>query len=288
VAGRPAFSLPSCGRARTPSAEGRPHSLDYLTHNWPQSCYTRRGFLGRKPRPRRRKVARLAYRCKSLSLVGESPTGAIAALPLYCRRWQCPDCGKFQRRRLQRRLLAGDPTTFITLTTNPNLFSTPDDAFKQASLAINRLIKVLRRRYPRKRIEYGLVWEKTKNGWPHAHLLVRAAYIPQKVLSREWERLSGAKVVDIRMVRSKGEAAAYVSKYLAKDPACPEGYRRYRLSQRYSAPPAKGSLADMLSVESWSISRAPLDASILNLNAHGYRMVEYWPELFISSQPRGP
>jgi len=230
----------------------------------------------------------MAYRCKSLSLVGQSPTGAVAAMPLYCRRWTCEACGQFQRRRLKRRLLAGDPSTFITLTTNPNLFTTPDDAFKQASLAINRLIKVLRRRYPRKRIEYGLVWEKTKNGWPHAHLLLRAAFIPQKVLSRAWERLSGAKIVDIRMVRTQGQAAAYVAKYLTKDPAVPAGYRRYRLSHLYSAPPAKGALTDLLSLESWTIARAPIAESILNLNAHGYRMTEYWPELFVSSPRDAP
>ena len=227
----------------------------------------------------------MAYRCKSVSLVAFPRAGGAVALPMYCRRWQCPHCGKYQRRRLKRRLMDGNPTTFLTLTVNPNVHPDPDEAFKQASLAINRLMKVLRRHYPRHRIEYGLVWEKTKKGYPHAHLLLRAPFIPQAFLSRTWERLSGAPVVDIRMVRTEGEAAAYVSKYLTKDPAVPAGYRRFRLSHAYSAAPPKGALADLLSVDEWLRVHAPLDETLVSLTSRGFRFQELKPELWISRPP---
>ena len=204
---------------------------------------------------------------------------------MYCRRWQCPDCGKYQRRRLKKRLVAGQPTTFLTLTVNPRIHPDPDEAFKQASLAINRLMKVLRRRWPMNEIQYALVWEKTKKGYPHAHLLLRAPYIPQAFLSRTWERLSGAKIVDIQRVRHENQAAAYVSKYLAKDPAVPAGFRRYRLSRSYSATPPKGALADLLAIPEWLRVHATVQESVLNLEAHGYRFWEQQPELFLSLPP---
>lgn len=227
----------------------------------------------------------MAYSCKSLSLVGFAETGGAAALPLYCRKWQCSDCGQFHKKRLKRRLIAGRPNAFITLTTNPRLFPDPIAAFKNATLAINKLMKVLRRRYPRKRIEYAVIWEETKKGYPHAHLLVRAPYIPQKFLSREWERLSGAKIVDIRVVRTEGEAAAYVAKYLTKDPAVPAGYRRFRLSQQYSAPPPKGQLAANLGIVRWLRSAANLETTLANLEHQQFRMYEYMPELYVSHPP---
>lgn len=227
----------------------------------------------------------MSYTCKSLSLVGFSEHGGAAALPMYCRRWQCPDCGKYHKRRLRKRLISGQPNAFVTLTTNPTRYPDPVDAFLNATHAINTLIKVLRRRYPRKRIEYAVVWEETKRGYPHAHILLRAPYIPQKFLSAQWERLSGAKIVDIRVVRNEGEAAAYVAKYLTKDPAVPPGYRRYRLSQGYSAPPPKGTLAANLGISTWLRSAADLPTTLANLAHQDYEMYELMPELYVSKPP---
>lgn len=230
----------------------------------------------------------MAYRCKSLSLVGYRPDGQVAALPLYCRRWQCPDCGKHQRRKLKKRLVAGQPTTFLTLTTNPNLHPDPEEAFRQASVAINRLMKVLRRRYGATRIQYALVWEQTKRGYPHAHILLRAPYLPQKLVSREWQRLSGANIVDIRRVGSESQAAAYVSKYLAKDPATPYGAKRYRTSRQYSAAAPRGQLAAMLGVSDWLRSAAGLHETLLSLTDRGHNLYEHLPELWASWPPAEP
>lgn len=226
----------------------------------------------------------MAYKCKSLSTVGFTTDGEAAALPLYCRKWQCPTCGAFHRKRLRRRLIAGQPSAFITLTVNPALHTTPDDAFRAASLAVNKLMKRIRRRFPLKRIEYALVWEKTKKGWPHAHLLVRAPWIPQSYLSQTWLRLTGAKIVDIRVVRSETEAAVYVSKYLTKDPAVPQGYRRYRTSENYSAAPPKGQLAALLGVNAWLRSNTDLPAALSHLETHGFHMVERLPDLWTSER----
>lgn len=229
----------------------------------------------------------MAYKCESLSTVGFTATGQVAALPLYCRKWSCAKCGAFHRKRLRRRLINGQPNAFLTLTVNPAIHDTPDDAFRAASLAINKLMKVLRRAFPSKRLEYALIWERTKKGWPHAHLLLRAPYIPQAFLSRAWQRLSGAKIVDIRMVRTEGEAAAYISKYLTKDPAVPMGFRRYRTSRAYSAPLPKGALADLLGVTAWHRSFSQLPSVLAHLEAHGWILYEWKPDLWVST-PQAP
>lgn len=274
------------------SPEGRAPSLDYLTHNWPRRATVPQGSPGGENHgPAARKVS-VSFKCKSISCLGWTQSADVVAMPLYCRRWDCASCGQFQRRRLRRRLLAGQPTTFITLTVNPRQHPSPDEAFKAASLAINRLFKVLRRRYPGQHLEYGLVWEVTKKGFPHAHILLRAPYIPQAFLSRTWRRLSGAQIVDIRQVRTEGQAASYVSKYLAKQPAVPPGYRRYRFSQLYAAAPPKSRLTDLLSIREWTRSAAPLGTLVASLIEHGFRLHEIAPELYttaaIGQLPRPP
>lgn len=143
-------------------------------------------------------------------------------------------------------------------------------------------MKILRRRYGATRIQYALVWELTKRGYPHAHILLRAPYLPQKLVSREWQRLSGANIVDIRQIRSEGEAAAYVSKYLTKDPATPYGSKRFRTSRAYSVPTPRGQLTASLEITSWLRSHAPVEETLLSLNDRGIDFWEHMPSLWCS------
>jgi len=227
----------------------------------------------------------LPYTCRSQSLYGETDSGSAAALPLFCGRWDCQECGRYKRKKLRQRLLDGEPTALITLTTNPNIHETPDAAFRQASIAINHLFKRLRRRFPTHRIEYALVWETTKKGWPHAHILVRAPFIPQPVLSRLWAAVSGAYIVDIRTVGSRAHAASYVTKYLTKSPEVPPGFRRFRTSRLYSAAPPRGVLRDYLSIDHFTRSPQPLSSLLEEFLERGYQWREYWPDLYLSGAP---
>jgi hypothetical protein len=96
-------------------------------------------------------------------------------------------------------------------------------------------VKRIRRQWPHYRFEYFIIWERTQKGWPHAHLLLRAPYIPQRYLSRVWHDLTGASIVDIRKVGDTAQVASYVAKYLAKDPRVPPGMKRYRFSKGFLA-----------------------------------------------------
>jgi len=121
----------------------------------------------------------------------------------------------------------------ITLTNAPSPTHTPEQAFRAASIAVNTLVKRIRRHYPRDPFEYLLVWELHKNGYPHAHLLVRSTYIPQHVLSAWWTELTGNPVVDVRRAGGPWGAARYVSKYLTKSLAVPPNMKHWRTSRSF-------------------------------------------------------
>ena len=164
-------------------------------------------------------------------------------MPIRCRSWDCRNCARRNKRQLLRRLSKTDPNLFITLTTSTLTAPSPDEAFNRANEAISPLIKRWRRRFPNDRVEYFLVWERTKAGWPHAHVLLKAPPVPKRWLSRTWRELTGSYIVDLQQVSSAVHAAGYLAKYLAKDPQVPAGARRWRRSAAFfvkdSAPRAR-------------------------------------------------
>ena len=102
-----------------------------------------------------------------------------------------------------------------------------------ANEAVSKLIKRWRRRFPNDPVEYFLVWERTKAGWPHAHVLLKAPPVPKRWLSQTWRELTGSYIVDLQKVSSAIHAAGYLTKYLAKDPQVPTGARRWRRSAAF-------------------------------------------------------
>lgn len=186
------------------------------------------------------------WNCGEATLQAFGPQRQRLAIRAFCRRWECESCGPRKRAKLIKRVLQGEPSTFLTLTVNPNLYTTRLDAFSAATKAVNSLFKRLRRRFPKSGIQYALVWETTKKGWPHAHILMRAPYIPQRLISRHWNELTGAPIVDIQRVKSKREIALYVAKYLSKKPEAPAHAKRYRMSRLFSAKLESPGLPDWL------------------------------------------
>jgi hypothetical protein len=129
-----------------------------------------------------------------------------------------------------RRLRYAQPNLFATLTTSERTAKTPEEAFARANAAVPILFKRWKRRFPTLRFDYFLVWEKTKRGWPHAHLLLVAPRVAKRWLSRQWLELTGCYIVDLQPIGSIEHAARYLAKYLAKDPQVPAGHRRWRRS----------------------------------------------------------
>jgi len=65
---------------------------------------------------------------------------------------------------------------------------------------------------------YVKVTEFTKAGLAHLHVIMRGTLIPQWWLSKMWGEIHLSPVVDVRAVRQRAGASAYLAKYLGKDP----------------------------------------------------------------------
>lgn len=170
--------------------------------------------------------------CSETISVNQNANEGCASL-LKCRRWSCEKCLPDLRKEVIRKALRGKPTAMVTLTCNPSRYETPDEAARDLKRALVLLRRHMKEKRGIDRLPFIVVFERTKNGWPHMHLLVRAKYIPQRWISGEMARLIGAPIVDIRRIRGTKEAASYVAKYIGKEPYAFEGSKRWWRSHNY-------------------------------------------------------
>lgn len=131
------------------------------------------------------------------------------------KRGQITEFTRKSRRRMMillNRMSFDRRVSFLTLT----FHASPTIA--QSNVAFKRLMRILRRRYP----DFYAVWRREfqpQRGAIHFHLLCFALpFIPQAELQDLWTRCTGEdrSIVDIRLVKSRKHAMAYVSKYIAK------------------------------------------------------------------------
>lgn len=152
---------------------------------------------------------------------------------LRCKCWSCESCQPINAWNVIKAACRGLPSTFMTLTCNPALYATPDQAARSMMQGLRALRKALAREKGIPRLPMIAVFEKTKAGWPHLHILCRAPWIDQEWLSTTWQRLTGAKIVDIRSVDDPGRAAHYVAKYISKALVAFHGTKRWWRSHDY-------------------------------------------------------
>lgn len=174
--------------------------------------------------------------CGGWSLVKHGITGT-KAITLWCRSWGCPDCLPHRVRALKQLAAAGHPTTFLTLTVNPARGQSPTDRARELSDAFKILVKRARRKFCKVKLEYLAVFEETRRGEPHLHILMRAPYIPQRWLSDTMAELIDAPIVDIRSVHGARHVAVYIAKYVGKGPKAFGTLKRYWTSQGYDSHP---------------------------------------------------
>lgn len=149
------------------------------------------------------------------TLLADNPSTCVRwVIPLLCKQWSCRFCAAWKCRKLAARTRDAKPSRMLTLTVDPSKWSDPRAAFDGTRRHLPTLIKTLRQRFGS--IEYLRVTELTHNGWPHYHLLIRSGYLPQAVIRNEWQRLTGARIVDIRPVDKRWSAYTYLLKYLCK------------------------------------------------------------------------
>lgn len=168
--------------------------------------------------------------CREWTLVKRN-SGYVEGQPLKCRSWQCEHCNPERARQLIAQGLGGKPNKFLTLTVDPERGNSAAERARE----LVRAWRLLRLRAMRlngwKKLPFLAVIEKTKRGEPHLHILLRCGYLSQRWLSEQMAELIGAPIVDIRTVRGRNKAAAYVAKYVGKDPHKFNGCKRYWCSQ---------------------------------------------------------
>lgn len=157
----------------------------------------------------------------------------IKCNPVACKRWTCPECSPKRRARLYFQALKGNPDTFITLTSNPAVGTGPNHRARLLKEAWTRTHRKAKKLHDNQSLPFIAIFEKTKSGEPHLHILSRCNWIDQAWLSQEMKAQIDAPVVDIRRINSRKKAAGYVSKYIAKDPEKFEGTKRYWSTHSY-------------------------------------------------------
>lgn len=199
--------------------------------------------------------------------------GALDASRLYCRSWRCEECLPRRLRELRKLTASGNPTALITLTWNPEQQATSDEAAKQLVHAWRMIRQRAKRDGIADRIEYIAIFEHTKKGWPHLHILARAPYIPQAWLSARMKEYAGSPIVDIRRVYSKRHASRYVAKYVSKGPAQYVGTKRYFRSQQYSTEGRDHAPVHDANKPGW-ISDTDVQILRYEIEQRGWRIVE--------------
>ena len=118
-------------------------------------------------------------------------------------------------RRCYHRVISGiergGTLRFLTLTSGPDSPDTCQRSFRALYMRLKR----------RNLIQgYVKVPEKSKNGKQHLHVLFRGSFIEQQLISQWWLEIHHASVVDIRLVRHRGNRrriASYMAKYMSKE-----------------------------------------------------------------------
>lgn len=170
--------------------------------------------------------------CQSATVVKWTPQQKAARV-LKCRSWQCADCHPIRRRELIARAIKGRPSIFLTLTVNPKMHETPAKAAAALARAWRLCRQRMMRRHHMKRLPFLAVIERTEAGWPHLHVVLRATWLAQAEISTIMADLIGAPIVHIERVHSGKAIAAYVAKYIGKDPQRIGTTKRYWASTDY-------------------------------------------------------
>lgn len=196
--------------------------------------------------------------------------------PLRCKCWHCEYCAPKRRWQLIRDALRGKPNTFLTLTVNPNFKNSPTARAKALVVSWRKLTRLAKKKYGYEKIPFFAVFEKTKRGEPHLHILLRVKWLDQRWISAQMQRFMGSPIVDIRRITSKKKMARYVAKYCGKDPHLFKGTKRYwrsldwffkgnRPEDDYTAKP-----------ENYSVTKARIETLAKGFFEQGHFV--YWTE----------
>lgn len=202
--------------------------------------------------------------------------GRRVYLQLRCKRWSCPHCGPRRIAHVTRRVVDAKPNKFVTLTVCNDLFESPRDAYDRTRRHVTTLSRKIRSTVDE--WEYLRVLEVTKRGYPHYHLVVRGGFVDQSWLSQEWDRLTGAYIVDIRKIKNMSHATSYVMKYLYKQKAITWTNRRMSWSKGFFKEPREPPPESLQLVEPERMGQWP--ASFFSTYKEGRGIERIGPDMW--------
>ena len=208
--------------------------------------------------------------CREWTLVKHS-LGVLTAEPLKCKCWTCDYCAPFRRRQLVTKGRLGQPDTFLTLTVNPAVGTSPDDRARSLADAWRKLRRRAMAHYGYKKLPFLAVFERTKAGEPHLHILLRVKWLSQSWLSDQMRDLIGAPIVDIRRVLGARQIANYIAKYVGKQPESFEHTKRYWCSQDWALPDPRDAGNEDRAGTSVEVRKMALADFILSVKFRGWQ-----------------
>lgn len=210
--------------------------------------------------------------CGEASLVNPGRS-AFRAVTLKCRSWACGLCRPMRQRQLIDLLVSGQPTTFLTLTVNPALGTSPAGRARALVDAWRALVRLICDEFAVDHIPYACVMEAQQSGEPHLHILCRLKYIPQAWLSDQMQNLIGAPIVDIRSARDVQHLAKYLAKYLGKDPHRFGTGKRYWTTRDWVLGAPDREPDDPIWSGMWHVSKWPLAVLAAAWKSKGWDVV---------------
>jgi len=190
--------------------------------------------------------------CSEWSLVKREFRSATV-LPLKCKCWTCDECRPGRTRRLVEEAKSGAPTIFITLTSKHRGSLTASEAAIELASAWRKIRREYMRDHGKGSIPFMAVFEATKRGWPHIHIVARCKWISQKWLSKRMLALADSPYVWVNRIYGTRKIAAYISKYIGKNPHRFVGVKRYWRSLDYLSPAPPDDADAWDEVPAWEV-----------------------------------
>lgn len=195
--------------------------------------------------------------CQGSTALAVCPGHAIATT-IFCRSWGCPVCAERRQAQLIALAISGHATRFVTLTSRRRPGLQPIEAAQQLVHSWQVVVKRWRRLQPANRADYLAVFEATKLGWPHLHILWRGPWLDQKWLSIQMDELARSPIVSVERIEDPVKAARYIAKYIGKEPHKFGTCKRYWSTPGWNQTPLDEEQDEFWKAQRYELSDDPL------------------------------
>ena len=192
--------------------------------------------------------------CKDWTLVKRKDPG-LAVIPLRCKTWHCDECRPRRTKRLVYEAKSGQPNLFITLTSRRRPGGSPAAAARALARAWRQVRSEYIKAHGKGSLAFLTVFEETRHGWPHLHIVARGKWVDQGWLSKRMGALIASPIVWVKAINGLGQVAAYISKYIAKNPQRFAGTKRYWRSLDFLLPVAGLEAGGAAAEPVWQVVR---------------------------------